>query len=168
MGTLEVVPCSITAARLFVGKHHRHNKAPVSALFAVGVRDRFTEFLVGVALVGRPTARLMQDGRTAEITRVCTLGHKNACSMLYGTAVKACRVLGYYRVITYTLESESGASLRASGGTPELATVKHGPSIDSPSRAWDTPSRQRHTRDLFGETTHPLERKIRWTWRLTT
>lgn len=64
---------------------------------------------------GRPVARVLQDGWTAEVTRLCTLGDKNACSMLYAASWRAARALGYRRLITYTLKSEGGASLRASG-----------------------------------------------------
>ena len=50
-----------------------------------------------------------------ELTRLCTNGAKNACSFLYGAAARAAAAMGYKRIITYTLESENGASLRASG-----------------------------------------------------
>jgi hypothetical protein len=55
----------------------------------------------GVAMVGRPVARMLCDGWTLEVTR--------CCSALYGAAWRATRAL-----ITYTLASESG-TLRASG-----------------------------------------------------
>jgi hypothetical protein len=112
-------PCTITEARRFIGRHHRHSAAPSSGLFAVAVGN---PELCGVALVGRPVARRLDDGWTAEITRVCTLGERNACSMLYGACVRAAKALGYRRIITYTLASESGASLRATGATSEPAT----------------------------------------------
>ena len=67
-----------------------------------------------VAIIGRPVARKLDDGYTAEITRCCTDGVSNGCSMLYGAAVRACRALGFHSVITYTLQSETGASLKAS------------------------------------------------------
>ena len=38
----------------------------------------------------------------------------NACSMLYGACVRVAKAMGYKKVITYTLESENGASLKAS------------------------------------------------------
>jgi hypothetical protein len=153
---LELRPCTITDAKRFVGRFHRHSAAPPSALFAVGVGN---PDLCGVALVGRPIARRLQDGWTAEILRVCTRGERNACSMLYGAAVRACRALGYRRVLTYTLQSESGASLRATGAREEPATVR----LD---QSWDVPSRRREDFDLFGPTKRPREPKVRWMWTL--
>lgn len=153
---LILVPCTIADAKRFVGRHHRHNGAPHVALFAVGVGN---PELCGVAIVGRPIARRLMDGVTAEILRVCTNGERNAGSMLYGACVRACRSLGYHRVITYTLESESGASLRATGATSQPATTRVG-------QSWDVPSRRREDYDLFGLTKRPREAKIRWTWQL--
>ena len=69
----------------------------------------------GVAIVGRPSARMLQDGYTAEVVRVATDGARNACSMLYGACWRACRALGYQRLVTYTLPEEGGGSLRAAG-----------------------------------------------------
>jgi hypothetical protein len=71
--------------------------------------------IVGVAIVGRPVARMLDDGFTCEVTRVCTDGAGNACSMLYGTCWRAARALGFTRAVTYTEANESGASLRAAG-----------------------------------------------------
>lgn len=148
---LRVVPCTITDARLFVGWHHRHNKPPQSGLFAAGVA--FDHAMVGVVIAGRPVARELQDGGTVEVTRVCTIGHKNAASMLYGAICRAARDLGYWRAVTYTLLSEPGTSLLASGW------MRDG---EVPARDWDTPSRRRRTHDLFGEPTTPPEPKQRW------
>ncbi|MBM9401528.1 hypothetical protein JUN65_08005 [Gluconacetobacter azotocaptans] len=113
--TIEIVPLTIKAARAFVTAHHRHNKAPQGALFAVGAASETG--LVGVATIGRPVSRLMQDGTTAEVTRVCVLdgSPKGTCSALYGAAWRAARALGWRRLITYTLQSESGSSLRGAG-----------------------------------------------------
>ena len=110
---LTVVPCTIRAAKAFVADHHRHHPPPVGALFAVGVeRDGA---LVGVAVVGRPVSRHMDDGKTAEVTRLCTDGSPNACSKLYGACWRAARALGWRTLSTYTLASEPGTSLRAAG-----------------------------------------------------
>jgi hypothetical protein len=105
---LELVPCSIADARALVKQHHRHHPPPVSGLFAVAVSRAGR--VVGVAIVGRPVARALQDGWTAEVTRVATDGTKNACSMLYGACWRAARALGYRRLGTYTLSGEGGAS----------------------------------------------------------
>ncbi|MCO5213672.1 MAG: hypothetical protein M9936_28570 [Caldilinea sp.] len=99
-------------ANEFVRRHHRHHRPTPGAIFCVGVAD---DELRGVAIVGRPVARKLDDGQTVEINRVCTDGTHNACSMLLGAVRRAARALGYARVITYTLPSEGGASLRAAG-----------------------------------------------------
>lgn len=69
----------------------------------------------GVAIIGNPVARMLDDGWTAEVTRLCTTGERNACSILYAAAWRACRALGYRRLVTYILDSEPGTSLRAAG-----------------------------------------------------
>ena len=97
-------------------------------------------------MAGRPVARMLDDGYTLEVTRCCTLGDKNASSMLYGAIRRAAKALGYKKCITYTLESESGISLKASGWT-HVSDVR--------GRSWTTPSRPR-------EDNHPLDNKRRW------
>lgn len=110
--SLRIVPVRHAAANDFVRRLHRHNRPTLGAIFCVGVAD---DELRGVAIVGRPVARRLDDGTTVEILRVCTDGARNACSMLYGACRKAARALGYARIVTYTLPSEGGASLRAAG-----------------------------------------------------
>lgn len=104
---------TLETANDFVRKLHRHNKPVVGSKFCVGVQQDAQ--LVGVAIVGRPVAPRLDDGFTAEITRVCTDGTHNAASMLYGACRKAARAMGYDRIFTYTLPEEGGASLRAAG-----------------------------------------------------
>jgi len=104
-------------------------------------------FVCGVAIAGRPVSRMLDTGRTIEITRVCTNGKKrNVSSMLYGACCRAAAAMGYKLAVTYTLATETGASLRASGFKP-VAEVE--------DRQWNRPSRQRAERDLVGG-------KIRW------
>ncbi len=147
------MPCTISTARAFVAQHHRHSRPPTSGLFAVGAAAG--EHLIGVAIAGRPQARALQDGTTIEITRVCNIpGHPNATSTLYGAILRAAKHLGYRRAFTYTLQAESGASLRAAGWTPD-ATV--------PARNWHTPTRPRYHADLFGDPITPPQPKTRWT-----
>lgn len=110
---LRIVPCTYATARDFVAENHRHNKPPVGHKFSIGVID--ANKLCGVAMVGRPVSRHLDDGFTLEVNRCCTDGTYNACSMLYGAAWRAAVALGYRRLITYTRASESGTSLRASG-----------------------------------------------------
>lgn len=103
---LTIQPINLREACAFVKEHHRHHKAPRGCLFCVAVNDG--ERVRGVAIVGRPVSRMLQDNYTAEVTRVATDGAWNACSMLYGAAWRACRALGYRRLVTYTLPEEGG------------------------------------------------------------
>ena len=111
--SLKVIPVNLETANDFVRRLHRHSRPVAGSKFAIGAQS--AEQLVGVAIVGRPVAPRLDDGLTAEITRVCTDGTPNACSLLYGACRKAARALGYTRIFTYTLPEEGGASLRAAG-----------------------------------------------------
>jgi len=110
---LVLQPITRDEAMFFIWKHHRTHGRPLGYLFALAVSDG--AIVRGVAVVGRPLARLLQDGWTAEVLRCCTDGAKNACSILYGAAWRAARAMGYRRLITYTLPNEGGASLRGAG-----------------------------------------------------
>ena len=72
---------------------------------------------MGVAIMGRPVSRYLDNGLTLEVNRLCTTGEKNVCSMLYAAAARAAKAMGYRKIITYTLDTEPGASLRAAGWT---------------------------------------------------
>jgi len=109
---LKITPINLDEANAFVALHHRHHNPVPGAKFCIGVSQG--EKVVGVAIVGRPVARMSDNGLTLEVNRCCTDGTKNACSMLYGAAWMAAKALGYLRLITYTLPEEGGASLRAS------------------------------------------------------
>jgi hypothetical protein len=113
MPTLELQPITFAEAAAFVHQHHRHHKPPVSHKFSIAVNDG--QKVVGVIIVGRPVARGLDDTWTLEVTRCCTDGTPNAASKLYGAAARAARALGYKRLVTYTLKSESGTSLKAAG-----------------------------------------------------
>jgi len=110
-----IVPCFLKEASEYVTNFHRHNRAPVGGVFAVGASDGTN--LVGVAIVGRPVGRGLQDGETLEVIRCCVVdgAPKGTPSALYGACWRAARALGWRRLITYTLQSESGASLRGAG-----------------------------------------------------
>jgi L-amino acid N-acyltransferase YncA len=110
---LNLCPITLKDACAFVARTHRHHKPPQGGLFAVAVA--LSGEIVGVAIVGRPVARMLSDGWTAEVIRLSTDGSKNACSILYAAAWRACRALGYRRLITYILNTEPGTSLRAAG-----------------------------------------------------
>jgi hypothetical protein len=104
----------------FVNSYHSHHGSPVGHVFSLGVNAG--EDLVAVAIVGRPNARLLDDGRTLEITRVASAGIKNACSMLLAACRREAKLRGHTSVITYTLEEEHGVSLRAAGFTEDGVT----------------------------------------------
>lgn len=129
---LSLQPISFKEARAFILEHHRHNPVTSGWKFGIGLNDG--EKVVGVVVVGRPVARGLDDGWTAEVTRCCTDGTPNAASMLYAAAWRACRAMGYNRLVTYTRCDEPGTSLRATG-FKELYTTR--------ARSWDTPSRPR-------------------------
>lgn len=133
MSILKIKPISLKTAQEYVRNFHRHNKPPIRHKFSIGLYEG--EKLVGVAVAGRPVARMLDNGMTLEVTRTCTDGTRNANSMLYGAIVRAATALGYTKCITYTQHGESGASLRGAGWTP-AAQLKA-------RKGWDTPSRPR-------------------------
>ena len=110
---LTVKPMSLADANRFVAEHHRHHKPVRGHKFSLGCIAN--GHLAGVAIVGRPVSRYLDDGLTLEVNRLCTDGTKNACSFLYAAAWRAARAMGYRKIITYTLASEPGTSLRAAG-----------------------------------------------------
>jgi hypothetical protein len=136
--SLRLVPVSFADAKQFIVDWHRHHRPPPGHKFSVGVATE-EDVLVGVAVAGRPVARAYDDGLTLEVTRSATDGHRNANSMLYGAIARAAFALGYRRVVTYTQDGESGASLRAAG----WRVIAQRP----PRKGWDTPSRRRENKN---------------------
>lgn len=110
---LQVVPIEFDEACAFIRRHHRHHKPPQGMKFSIAVS--FDEKVVGVAIVGRPVSRHLDNGWTLEVRRACTDGTYNACSKLYAACWRICREMGYKELITYILDSESGSSLKAAG-----------------------------------------------------
>ena len=142
---LELVPITLREACAFVRAHHRHHKPPRGCRFVVGCADDGA--IVGVAIVGRPLARHLDDQWTAEVTRVCVLERaRNACSLLYGACWRAARALGFRRLVTYTLADEGGASLRGAGWRVVAETA---------GGTWSRASRPRVDE-------HPTQTKLRW------
>lgn len=129
---LHLQPLTYREACAFVEEHHSHHQPPQGHKFSIGVNDG--DKVVGVVMVGRPVARHRDDGFTAEVTRCCTDGTKNAASKLYAAAWRAAKAMGYRKIGTYTLGSEDGTSLKAAGW--EVIHKTEGGS-------WDTPSRPR-------------------------
>lgn len=112
---MEIRPITFRTACDFVAQNHRHHKPTVGCKFCVGLFEG--DRLVGCAICGRPVSRHLDDGLTCEINRLCTDSTRNACSMLYGACCRIAKEMGYKLIITYILESENGASLKASNFT---------------------------------------------------
>tara|TARA_R100001443_G_C3241447_1_gene150881 strand:- start:64 stop:531 length:468 start_codon:yes stop_codon:yes gene_type:complete len=110
---LKVVPLSLKEANEFVTKYHRHNKKCQGHKFSLGAI--FKNELVGVVIVGRPVSRRLDNKLTLEINRNCVLDNapKGTCSFLYSKAIKVWQTMGGKKIITYTLNYESGSSLKA-------------------------------------------------------
>lgn len=142
---LAVIPCELAEANEYVRQFHRHHPPVVGHKFSLAVCDG-EGAIHGVAIVGRPVARMLDDGLTLEVTRCATDGTRNAASALYGACRRAAFALGFKRLVTYTLQSETGASLRAAGY--RLIGEAGGGS-------WSCASRPRIDK-------HPLEGKLRW------
>jgi hypothetical protein len=146
--SVQLCPTTIKKANDFVEKWHRHSgrTAIDGGKWSVGCYSGGV--IVGVAIVGNPVSRHLMDGWTAEVLRVCVLpdAPKNSCSLLYGACWRAWRAMGGARMVTYTLQKENGASLRAVGWTPHVAN--NGP--------WDHGKRARRHQDIY------LEEKFRW------
>jgi tRNA A37 N6-isopentenylltransferase MiaA len=139
---LEIVPIKQSEAKAFVEQNHRHHKPPIGSIFQIACAKDGE--VVGVIIVGRPVARHLDDGWVLEVNRLATDGTKNACSILYSAAWRVARNLGYKKLITYILESETGASLHASNWR-EVGARGGG--------SWNVKSRPRVDE-------HPLQKKI--------
>ena len=111
---LTIIPCELSDANAFVLIHHRHHAPCTGHKFSLAVTDA-DQVIRGVAIVGRPVSRRLDNGLRLEVNRVATDGYPNACSALYGAARRAAFALGYKELITYVLETEPGTSLMAAG-----------------------------------------------------
>lgn len=154
--SLDIRPITLRAANAYVSQYHRHNLPTNGHKFSVACYDG--DRLCGVAIAGQPVARKLDDGLTIEIRRVCTDGTRNACSILYGACSRCAQAMGYKRVVTYTLPSESGSSLKAAGF--------HNCGLSGGGN-WNVSSRPRELmtqESLFGGPVqkYPTEKKIRW------
>jgi len=112
---MNIVPLTLADANAFVEEVHRHNKKVQGHKFSIGAKEN--DELVGVCIVGRPVSRHLDDGLTMEVTRLATIDNapKNVCSFLYRAAWRCWSAMGGMRLVTYTLESESGSSLKGAG-----------------------------------------------------
>lgn len=154
---MRAIPIELKEANEFVNRLHRHHAPVHRDKFRIGALNDEGR-LVGVIQLARPVSRVLDDGLTIEVVRLCTDGTPNACSFLYSKAARIAREMGYKKIITYILESENGVSLRASGWHKET---------DTRGGEWNTPSRPRNLVEqqmsLFGnEPKYITEPKQRW------
>ena len=152
---MNAIPLTLTEANQFIEKYHRHHHKVPRDKFRVGCEVGGK--LVGVATVGQPLARLLCDGYTLEVTRLCTDGTKGVCSFLYSRCARIAKEMGYHKIITYILDTEDGTSLKASGWHCEVEKCGGG--------SWNVPSRPREVvvTTLFGEVQkYPIGKKQRW------
>lgn len=145
---------TLSTANAFVIEHHRHHDAVIGHKFSLGAYNDGQ--LCGVAIVGRPIGRYLDDGKTVEVTRLCTDGTRNACSFLYSACAREAKKQGYSKIITYILASENGASLKASNWTLEAG--KCGKPKWNAQRYSDKPEQM----SIFQKKTAPAEYKQRW------
>lgn len=141
---MRISPCELRDANTFIESLHRHHKRIQGHRFSLALWDGSKK--IGVAVVGRPVARLTDQSKVLEVTRLCTDGSKNACSALYSAAARVGKEMGYERIQTFILESEPGTSLIATGWRRSLISRGGG---------WDRPSRSRTNKA-------PLNKKIKY------
>ena len=138
-------PTTLKSANEFLKKYHRHSAPVTGGRFAI--MAELNGKIIGVGIAGRPISRHLDNGLTAEITRVCTDGTPNANSFIYGRMKRILQSMGYKKIITYTLASESGASLRAINAKIERTTK---------AEEWDRKARRRNSQAIYSEP------KYRW------
>lgn len=151
-----VRPMSLAEANAVVVRWHSHHR-PVRghkfSLAAIVPNEWHGVDVVGAVIVGRPVAQAMDDGRTYEVTRLCTNGHPNAASRLLGAAWRAAKAMGVLRMVSYTRGDEDGTSYKAAGWR-RVAEVK--------GRGWVTGNKaDRWLPGLYEPTTEVVDR-VRW------
>lgn len=157
MTMITAKPLSLKDAQAYINEKHRHHVAAKVDKYRVGAE--IDGKLVGVVQVGRPVSRVLDDGETLEVLRLCSDGTRDVCSFLYSRAARIAKELGYKKIITYILETESGTSLKASGWTCVNASCG--------GNTWNTPARPRDIYEaqisLFGDRPkYPTVKKQRW------
>ena len=152
------IPMELKDAQNYINTYHRHHQAAHRDKFRIGAMQDGK--LVGVIQVGRPVSRVLDDGKTLEVLRLCSDGTKDVCSFLYSRAARIAKEMGYKKIITYILKSEVGTSLKASGWVLKADNVG--------GKDWNVPSRPREVVEaqmsLFPEKPkYPVgEKKQRW------
>lgn len=156
---MKIRPIELKVANKYIYDNHRHHKPVQGHKFSIGLF--INDSLIGICCCGRPVSRHLDNGYILEVTRLCTDGTKNACSKLYSAAARIARELGYDKIITYILESETGHSLLASGWSCE--------DKNAGGLKWKRNDgfRTDEITDLFGVSKkYPNEKKQRWAKKL--
>ena len=162
---LTVIPVTLPTANYYIREWHRHH-APLETIHGGTTRANkgFAWFclgavangaIVGVAVIGRPSNRNSDDGQTIEVHRLASNGTSNVCSALLGAAARTARSMGAARIITYTLVTEPGTSLRAAGWQEEARDIE---SCWTKGRGKKRPRGSGNT--IWRE--HMNVRKVRW------
>lgn len=150
--SLTIRPITLRASNAFVVEHHRHSRPVVGCRFCISaVSD---EQVVAVAIAGRPLARRLDNGTTAEVPRMCAVpgAQKGVNSMLYAACWRAWREMGGRKMLTYTLQSESGDSLR---GLKQQGW-RQAAELDGNSAGWVRNDGPRENRPIYAQP------KYRW------
>lgn len=156
---LHIEPISIRKANDYVESNHRHHGIKKGCRFAIGCFDE-ERVLHGVAICSNPVARNADDGLTLEVSRLCTDGTHNACSILYGACARIAKEMGFRKIQTYILESETGISLKAFGWSCEGKAGAPNWMVNASERTKERNSFEQMT--FFAKKKPPDEMKQRW------
>jgi hypothetical protein len=154
---MQIQQIPLKEANIFIVQYHRHHRQIQGYKFSIGLYDG--DNLVGCAVVGRASGRKLDNKLTCEVTRLCLKdGIPNGCSMLLARCARIAKEMGYTKILTFILQSESGVSLKASGWMLEADNVG--------KKEWNSSkgiNRTSKTIDLFGvHKKYPNELKQRW------
>ncbi len=128
---LTLFPATLKQANQMIAALHRHHKPVVGHRFSIGCEDD-KGIIHGIAVIGRPVSRMVEQYRTAEVTRLVTDGTPNVCSKLYSACARAAEAMGYERIQTTILDTEPGISLKAAGW--KFSHIVKGGDWNRPSR----------------------------------
>ena len=158
--SLKIGPISIAKANQYIEQHHRHHGKKTGCRFAIGCFEGGV--LHGVAICSNPVARMADDGLTLEVSRLCTDGTYNACSMLYSACARIAKDMGFKKIQTYILASEQGTSLKASGWKKEAENVGNLDWFSAKNKRQRERNKKPIQMSLFEQKKPPKELKQRW------
>lgn len=152
--TIRLRPYPVKHAIQFVREVHRRLPSLQGGMWSVALHN--AEGIRGVAIVGRPNARVLDNGERLQVLRVAVIpGTANGCSMLYGSCSRAARAMGASDLFTYIHDDETGVSLKAAGWVEDTE-------FSSDGGQWSRPSRERP------ETAEPGKKRRYWApWSVT-